>query len=346
MPAVDFLLGGSDQRVEQVIGLDTEPLTSRYLNVGLRAIFFFDLVTQLQRAARRERHHLVGEMRVVRGLFGVAQQANGLDDSILRIRLPRINDVIDRRDIAEVWMVSFALLGRDPDLMLIGIAIEPAIAKVAPQQPKLPQVIGDVLADIAHGAIRPYDDFRVFVGPGLLLRLSSRAKPRDLRFPGVPFQRRLLALKWETTWVSSSPSTLYSSLRSRSTEHPSVSAARRPTPRNAGAGSRSRAAESRTRCRAGPWSPDAAATPPSRSVRQSRPARCRPARWRAARPTAPSDAPCPAHTIARRARTGPSSNNRSAASDSISPTMSDCDLPSSWVKPTTTSATCTPVLSI
>ena len=74
MPAVDFFLRRGDQRVEQIVGLHAEALAPRYLDVGLGAIFFADLVAELQRAARRKRDHLVGEVRVVRGLLGVAQQ--------------------------------------------------------------------------------------------------------------------------------------------------------------------------------------------------------------------------------------------------------------------------------
>ena len=106
MAAVDFLLGGGDQRIEQVIGLHAEAFAAGYLNVGLGAVFFLDLVAEIQGAARRQRHHLVGEVRVVRGLLGVAQQANRLDDGVLRIGLARVDDVVDGGDIAEVRVVG------------------------------------------------------------------------------------------------------------------------------------------------------------------------------------------------------------------------------------------------
>ena len=164
MAAVDFLLGGGDQRVQQVVGLHAEAFAAGYLNVGLGAIFFLDVVAELQRAARRQRHHLIGEVRVVRGLLGVAQQAERFDDGVLRIALPRVDDVVDRGDIAEVRMVRLAVLGRNPDLMLVGILVEAPIAEVAAQQAELPEVISDVLADIADRAIGAHDDLRILVG--------------------------------------------------------------------------------------------------------------------------------------------------------------------------------------
>ena len=51
----------------------------------------------------------------MRGLVGVAEQAERLDDRVLRIALARVDHVVDRRDAAEVRMVGLAVFGRDPD---------------------------------------------------------------------------------------------------------------------------------------------------------------------------------------------------------------------------------------
>ena len=120
MAAVHFLLGGGDQRIEQIVGLDAEPFAARDLNVRLGAVFLADFVAELHGAARRERDHLVREMRVVRGLLGVTEQPERLDHRVLRIGLARVDHVVDRRDAAEVRMVRLAVLGRDPDLVLLG----------------------------------------------------------------------------------------------------------------------------------------------------------------------------------------------------------------------------------
>ena len=87
------------------------------------------------------------------------------DDGVLRIALARVDHVIDCRDAAEVRMILLSLLGGDPDFVIVGIAKELVIAEVAAQQPKLPEVVGDVLADVADRAVGANDDLRVFVGP-------------------------------------------------------------------------------------------------------------------------------------------------------------------------------------
>ena len=61
------------------------------------------------------------------------------------------------------WSAS-AVLGGDPALVPVGIVKELLVAEVAAQQAELPQVVGNVLANVAHGAIRPHNDFGVFVG--------------------------------------------------------------------------------------------------------------------------------------------------------------------------------------
>ncbi len=95
------------------------------------------------------------------------------------------------------------------------------------------------------------------------------------------------------------------------------SAARRPRPRSAGAESRSRAAENRTRCRAATWFPDAAAASRWKSARQSPPFRCR--LLNCMQRVEPNLLPrglllvrSLPRTTARRAHTGPSSRSRCA----------------------------------
>src|SRR5271157_2586808 len=168
MAAVHFTLGRGNQRVEQVVCLHAESLATRDLDVRFAAIFLANLVAQLHGAARRERDHLIGEMSVVRSLLRIAEQPDGLDDGVLRIALPRVDHVVDGCHAAKMRMVSLAVLGRDPHIMPVGIAIEPAIAEVAPEEAELPQVVGDVLADIANRAIRAHDYLRVLVGTGFL----------------------------------------------------------------------------------------------------------------------------------------------------------------------------------
>src|SRR5579863_6889720 len=108
-------------------------------------------------------------MRVMIGRFVVPEAAQRFDHGALRLRLARVDHVVDLGHVAEVGMLLLALHRRDPALMLIGIAIKLAIPEIAPEQAELPHVIGDVFADIADGPVGTDDDFLVFLGN--LLRL-------------------------------------------------------------------------------------------------------------------------------------------------------------------------------
>ncbi len=103
-------------------------------------------------------------MCVVIGGFVVSQPAQRFDDSVLRLRLARINDVVDFRDIAEVWMVFFALHRGNPAIMPVRITIKPAVSEVAPQQSKLPHVVSDVFANVSYGSVGANDHLLVFFG--------------------------------------------------------------------------------------------------------------------------------------------------------------------------------------
>ena len=97
-------------------------------------------------------------------LLGITQKPQCFDDGVLRIGLAGVNDVVDGGDTAEVRMVRLATLSGNPDLMLIGILVKAAIAEVAAEQPKLPEMIGNVLAYIADRTVGANDDLGVFIG--------------------------------------------------------------------------------------------------------------------------------------------------------------------------------------
>ncbi len=111
MPAVHFLLRGGDQSIDQVIGLNAEAAPPGDLDVGLDPVVFGQVIAQLLRAARRKRHHVVGKMRVVLSLGGVAQRPQRIDDVVLRVLLAGVDDVVDFGHFAEVRMVCLALFG-------------------------------------------------------------------------------------------------------------------------------------------------------------------------------------------------------------------------------------------
>src|SRR6202008_2823247 len=87
-----------------------------------------------------------------------------LDDRTLRFGLAGGNDVVDLGAAAQGGVVPTALERRNPAVMLVGIAVELAVAEVAAEQAKLPHVIGDVFANVADGAVGADDDFLVFFG--------------------------------------------------------------------------------------------------------------------------------------------------------------------------------------
>src|SRR5436309_552858 len=113
-------------------------------------------------------------MSVVLGLLFVSEQPQRFYHIVLRIGLPGIDHVVNRRDSAEVWMIRFAVLRRYPDvvsvrkLWALAVMVELAISEVAPEQPEFPEVIGDVFSYVSDGAIGAHDDLSVFVGAVVL----------------------------------------------------------------------------------------------------------------------------------------------------------------------------------
>src|SRR5574342_120829 len=106
----------------------------------------------------RQRHHLVG--KVMRAL-GALRMSNGderLLEQLLQIGLPHVDDVVDVRRAAEWRMLAHPVLtDRGPERSVSTIRKHPVL-EVAPEQPELPELIRDVLADIGDHAIRTDDD--------------------------------------------------------------------------------------------------------------------------------------------------------------------------------------------
>ena len=101
-------------------------------------------------------------MRVVRRLLRVSQRAQSFNDVVLRIRLARIDHVVDFADTAEMRMIAFSALCRNPAVVTIGIAIEASITKISAEQSEFPKMVGDVFADVSNGAIGAHNDLVIF----------------------------------------------------------------------------------------------------------------------------------------------------------------------------------------
>ena len=102
MPRIHFLARARFQLVEQVVRLHALALAPAHFDVRPLGVLRRNFVAHFDRAARRERHHVVGEMLQVVRLFGVAQRAQRLHHHLLRIGLPRVDHVVHFLRVAEV----------------------------------------------------------------------------------------------------------------------------------------------------------------------------------------------------------------------------------------------------
>ena len=180
----DFGLGARNQRVEQVVGLHALALPARHVDEP--ALVVRRVRRQIPERARggvRERHHLVREMGRPLGLLGVAERPQRLLQQLLQIRLPDVDDVVGRRRAAERRMRRVAgRFGRRPQHAAIRTRAELAVVEIAAEQPELPELVRDVLADVGDGAVRSDDDLlALFV---LALRQSLIPNPRSLSAAG------------------------------------------------------------------------------------------------------------------------------------------------------------------
>src|SRR3981189_2271627 len=75
MTRIHFLASRRDQSIEEIVRLPTEALSPRNLDPRSSLVFFAESVAKFSSAARSERDHLVGEVRVAIGGFSVAESA-------------------------------------------------------------------------------------------------------------------------------------------------------------------------------------------------------------------------------------------------------------------------------
>ena len=108
------LAGLGLEPVEQVVGLDADPLASRHQRraspraargAGGLGLAFLGLDAgvdpELARRRRRERHHLVGEVHALARRLGVAERLEAGDHDLLQIALARVDHVDDATGAAE-----------------------------------------------------------------------------------------------------------------------------------------------------------------------------------------------------------------------------------------------------
>ena len=133
MARVHFLARARFELVDQVVRLHALALAAAHFDVRPLGVFGRNFVAHFEGAARRERHHVVGEMLQVVGLFGVSQRAQRRHHHLLRIRLPRIDHVEHFVRVAEgrgARIAPDSARGR-PDLVAVGMLVETAVVEIA-----------------------------------------------------------------------------------------------------------------------------------------------------------------------------------------------------------------------
>ncbi len=164
---VDLGLGGGGELVEEVVGFDAVAFAAADLDEGAELVFVGERVAEVDGAARSHGDHLVAEVGVVVGGFGEAHASEGGDDVVLRVVLAGVDDVVDGVGAAEGGGGGIArACGGDP-AGVGGVLVEFGVAEVfAGEQAELPEVVGDVFADVGDGAVGADDDLGIFVGAG------------------------------------------------------------------------------------------------------------------------------------------------------------------------------------
>ena len=148
--------GLRQERVHEVVGLDAQALAARHLDHGL---VLRDVVAEGPRGGGGEHDLLVGE---VVGALRPVRVAEGGDARLhhpLRVGLADVDHVVDRPRVAERRGARLALAARRrPEPVPVVVGPVPAVAEVAVELPELPELVGDVLAGVGDGAVRPDDD--------------------------------------------------------------------------------------------------------------------------------------------------------------------------------------------
>ena len=143
--------------IDQIVGLDAETFAPAHLDVWPRAIFFAQLDPEFLTSRRRERHHLVTEVdaRIFADLRNHCGDAARHD--LLRIRLSRIDDVIDSHAAAEVadvqCLAASGSVCSDPENMTVVVVSKDLVVEIQTELAEFPELIGDVFAGVGDGAV-------------------------------------------------------------------------------------------------------------------------------------------------------------------------------------------------
>src|SRR6476659_3687853 len=85
-------------------------------------------------------------------------------DDLLRIRLPRVDHVVDLETAAKVrpldtdFRFGFRIGGGDPECVAVVVMPEIAVMKIEPELTEFPELIRDVFAGVSDSAVGTHDD--------------------------------------------------------------------------------------------------------------------------------------------------------------------------------------------
>ena len=93
LPRLYFFQGARFHLIQQIVRLHPLAFAPAHFDIRPLGVFLRNFVAHLDRATRRQRHHVVREMLQMIGLIGVSQRAQRRHHHFLRIRLPRIDHI-------------------------------------------------------------------------------------------------------------------------------------------------------------------------------------------------------------------------------------------------------------
>ena len=164
--------------VEQVVGLDADPLAARHLERLALAL----LVAGRRRAGARSparappSRRRSGPSARASSAWPSACEAGAHD--LLQVALAGVDDVDHPLGAAEGRVLVGAARGVGlPDPLLL----PEAVAEVAAEQAELPELVGDVLADVGDGAVGAHDHLVGVLEAGELRRCRRAASPSSRR---------------------------------------------------------------------------------------------------------------------------------------------------------------------
>ncbi len=157
LPFFDLGQGFLLEPVEKVVGLDAQALASRHLEEGSVLFLLRRGVAEFLQAVGGEGDHLIGEMDGLRGLGRKPEGPQPLDDDLLKIGLPGVDDIVDLAGLSEAGDGRAGDVRRYPEGP-VAVDSEWLIIEIPAEEAEFPELVGDVLPDVGDRSVGPDDD--------------------------------------------------------------------------------------------------------------------------------------------------------------------------------------------